>query len=331
MFAVTYRDNNQVRVFDSSTYRLLRTYQNPEAQLDWPHGLTVTDKHIIVSNKHNSPNKPSIFNIYRIDDPSGEPAKVFTTPIEHLRVAHSHALKSQRLLVTYAGGAFPALASYRFDDETGEISGPIDSQESWFKTSGKPKGVCFNDDGTKAFVTFITEKRVKYRFFNKYQKARNLLRKKNGARNLIRVLLSEPRKLFTGFKTRGGSTDRLANGIAIFDVDENGMLSKEPVQTILKSDYCRLENINIAEGLCAVADAVNGKVELYELDGDAFPEKPTQVIQENLFFPHDACLSPDRKILVIANDGIEVKDTQIRWYSFVQPRGDNVKIYELQK
>lgn len=67
-FAASYKENNQIRVYDSSTKAILRTYQNPEAQLDFPHGVVITNRHIIVSNKHNPANKPSTLHVYRVGE-----------------------------------------------------------------------------------------------------------------------------------------------------------------------------------------------------------------------------------------------------------------------
>ena len=123
-FTVSYKDNNHICVYDSSTQSLLRTYRNPEARLDWPHGVTMTNRHIIVSNKLNTkcvPRKPSVFNVYRIGEPSGEPITVFTTPVKYLGEAHSFAVHNGRLLVTYCGEHNPwAVVTYSFDDETGK-------------------------------------------------------------------------------------------------------------------------------------------------------------------------------------------------------------------
>ena len=334
MFAVSYR-KNQIRVFDSSTCKLLRTYQNQEAQLDWPHGLLLTNKHIIVSNKLTPPVKPSILNVYRIDDPSDKPVTTFVTPIEHLREAHSLALHGQRLLITYCGkGDSHAIVSYHFDDETGVISGPIDILESWFIGYGEPKGICFNEEGTKVIVSFVTDKTTisevteKSDVVDMFKKVKTLLREKNGAQKLVSKVFSKFSLLLSAHKEKAA---KITNGLVIFNVDQNGMLSKDPDQILLAPDYCRPENISIVGNLCAVADPLNGRVELYDFDGDHFPDKPIQVIHDNLSFPHDACLSPDKKMLVITNYGLEIIDEEVQWGKFLQPRRDHIAIYELQE
>jgi WD40 repeat protein len=334
IFAVCYR-KNQIRIFDSATRKLLRTYQTQEAQLDWPHGLLLTTKHMIVSNKLTPPIKPSILNVYRLDDPSEKPVTTLVTPIEHLREAHSLALHGQRLVITYCGKTDShAIVSYHFDDATGKISGPLDIIESWFIDYGDPKGICFNEEGTKVIVSFVTEKKItrdikkKGDVLNKFRRAWLLLREENGAQKLVQKVFLKFLNLLSGQREKGAN---ITNGLVIFDVDNNGILTKEPSQILLNSGYCRLENISIVGSLCAVADPVNDTVKLYNFDGKQIPDAPIQVIRDHLSFPHDACLSPDKKMLVVTNYGIKVIDDEIQWESFYQPRQDNIAIYELQE
>lgn len=107
-FVVSYKENNQICIYDSSTLSLLRTYQNPEAKLDWPHGVVVTSRHIIVSNKIKSkrkPDPPAVFNVYRIGESSEKPITVFNTPKQYsgLGEAHSLDVHNGRLLASYSG------------------------------------------------------------------------------------------------------------------------------------------------------------------------------------------------------------------------------------
>ena len=281
MFAASYRDNNQVRVYDSSTRSLLRTYRNPEASLDFPHGVTITNRHIIVSNKLDPTDRPSILNVYGIDNPSEEPLTVFPTPIKHLREAHSLAVHNGRLVITYCNRGSvqcASIVSYSFDDETGEISGPTSVLDSEFVIQGDPKGICFNEDGTKVIITL------------------------------------------TGL-----------NGMAIFDVDDDGILSKMPVQILNGPQFSRPENISFAKGSCAIANTTNNSVNLYNYNGDYFPGSPVQVVRDHLSFPHDACLSPDKKLLVATNYGLVVIKGQPQWKNFLNPRNDKLTFYELQE
>ena len=66
------------------------------------------------------------------------------------------------MVVTYAENVAPsgAIVSYGFNEETGKITGLLDKTESWFSGCGDPKGICFNSDGTKIFVTFKSDKQL---------------------------------------------------------------------------------------------------------------------------------------------------------------------------
>ena len=91
-----------------------------------------------------------------------KPIQIFQTPFNHLREPHSLAIRDGRLVVTYAENVAPsgAIVSYGFNEETGEITGLLDKTESWFSGCGDPKGICFNSDGTKIFVTFESDKQL---------------------------------------------------------------------------------------------------------------------------------------------------------------------------
>jgi len=322
MFAASYKENNQIRIYDSSTQSLLRTYQNPDARLDWPHGLTMTNRHIIVSNKRNcKPLLPSIFNVYRIGEPSGEPITVFKTPMKNFGEAHSFAVHNGRLLVTYCGNQKVwAVVTYRFDDETGKISGPTSILESWFTLRGSPKGLCFNEEGTKVIVTLAREPQTK---------PPSLIGKVLWG--VMKLTPSKFEKRYIDRKKKIGNTLIGSDGMAIFDVDEDGVLSNTPVQTLSGSQFSRPENVSIAKGSCIIANATNNSVSLYNYNDDHFPDFPMQVIQHRLSFPHDGCLSPDKKMLVVSDYGIGVINGKPQWNHFLYPRSDKLTIFELQE
>ncbi len=158
-FAATYEHLNEVRIFDSQTRKLLQVLKNPESEFETPHGLLFTDKYLLVSNSHNF-TKPGTINVYRNDSAIKKPIQKFQTPFNHLREPHSLAIRNGRLVVTYAENVAPsgAIVSYGFNEETGEITGLLDKTKSWFSGCGDPKGICFNSDGTKIFVTFESDK-----------------------------------------------------------------------------------------------------------------------------------------------------------------------------
>ncbi|MGR9101097.1 MAG: hypothetical protein ACU826_11065 [Gammaproteobacteria bacterium] len=317
LYAVVYRDLNQIRLYDAATHSLVRTYRNPQAGLDWPHGAVMTDNHLIVSNKHHLMNRPSVLNVYRIGDSSDEPAAVFPTPVKNLRLAHSLAACGGIVLVTYYGKGIRALVSYRFDDETGTLTGPVDLVDGWFGEHGNPKGVCFNREGNKVLVSVVSEKPPDYRY--KIHLLVSLFREERGMQRFLRLLGSKFKK-----KNKAASP---VNGLAVFDVGKDGALSKSPSRVLPETKLSRLENISIAGEVCAVSDAVNNSVKLYRLDEECFPGAPVQVIAEGLFFPHDACLSPDSKLLVVSSYGVEILNGYPQWDQFLEPRQDKLSIY----
>jgi WD40 repeat protein len=65
-FAATYEETNEVRVFDSRTRTLLRVLENPESQFERPHGIVLTERHLLVSNAHDF-TRPGTINVYQND------------------------------------------------------------------------------------------------------------------------------------------------------------------------------------------------------------------------------------------------------------------------
>ena len=158
-FAATYENINEVRIFDSRTRKLLLALENPESQIDAPHGVLFTEKYLLISNAHDR-SKPGTINVYRNASTITKPIQIFQSPFNHLREPHSLAVRDGRLVVTYCENVAPsgAIVSYGFNEETGKITGPLDKTETWFSEYGDPKGVSFNSDGTKIFVTFESDK-----------------------------------------------------------------------------------------------------------------------------------------------------------------------------
>src|SRR5437762_4113041 len=160
-FAATYEDINEVRIFDSQTRKLLQVLENPESQIDRPHGVLFTERYLLISNAYDF-SKPGTINVYQNDGTIKKPIQVFESPFSHLREPHSLALRDGRLVATYAENVAPsgAIVSYAFDEETGKITCTLDKTESWFSKYGDPKGICFNADGSKIFVTFKSHKQL---------------------------------------------------------------------------------------------------------------------------------------------------------------------------
>ncbi len=323
IFAVSYRDNDEVRLYDINSQQVIRKYANPQAQLSYPHGALLTENHLIVTNKLGERGiEPSKLTVYRIDSESCEPVTVFTTPANHLREAHSLDIRSGKLLVTYCGKNTGGILTYDFNDDTGEITGPISCLEDWFSGYGEPKGICFSEDGTKVFVTLASKtlpKELEEAACDSSRSA-SVQNIKSSLRKVVPSILNKDQK-----STQG---NHHFNGLVEFDIDSTGTLSKEPAR-ILPQPNSRLENIHIVRGLCVVADPINDSVYLYNMQDDAVFEKPAQVLTDTLSFPHSASISPDRSQLVVTNYGIERKPNGYpAWSKFRTPRNDKLTIYK---
>jgi DNA-binding beta-propeller fold protein YncE len=312
----------------------LRVYKNPDGRFDEPHGILVTDKHIIVSNIHGHA-RPSTLTVYRIGEPSDKPVSVYETPFQRLREGHSLAINGNALVVTYCinqiidenEGRTGAIVSYRFDDESGVILGVIDICESCFKKYGDSKGVSFNSDGSKIYVTFNTERPVPKSIPSAqlFKRTKGVLEKR-GIRECVSKFLEYVWRSFVKYQW---SKPSIKNGILIIEINENGTFSREPVKILLREKYCRLENINFVGTHVVITDMINNMVYLHDVENDPELNNPIQIITEHMTLPHGAKLSPDKKYLVVTNYGLNVINKAIQWGSYTSPRKDRVFVYEL--
>ncbi len=301
-FCATYEYNNEVRLYSARTNALLRTFKNPGAALNGPHGVLLTKKHLIVANKGTSPCQFCIFNLA---DDTGTPVFSYTTPYAHLAEGHSIALHGRCLVVTYCEGLGKegAIVSYDYDDENGRIIGPMDKQERWFSAYGDVKGVSFNKAGDKVYVTFQSDLMP-------------------WGRKAIKRL----KNLVSG-GTRGGPS---RNGIAVFSIDQRGRFSSKPLWKKIFRTHCRLENIHIQGNRALVTNPDGGCIQLYDLRKNRPFDSPPQVIGDNLVFPHGAKISPDGQQLLVSDNGIDTVDHQPLWTTFVSPRRDRLLIFKIQ-
>jgi WD40 repeat protein len=99
-FAASVQEHNEVRLYDTASGECLRTWSNPEAGFGEPHGLVLTERHLVVSNRHYF-SAPSDLRVYRLAAGDDRPVDCLTTPFPGLVEAHSLALSRGRLLVTY--------------------------------------------------------------------------------------------------------------------------------------------------------------------------------------------------------------------------------------
>jgi hypothetical protein len=301
-FGASYEQKDEVRIFDAGDLSLIRVFRNPAAALNQPHGLLLTQKHVIVANKGAS---PCDFRIFRLDDDSSAPSSAYTTPFPHLAEGHSMALSGRRLVVTYCEGRGKkgAIVSYDYDDDNGRIIGPTDIQERWFRRFGDAKGVAFDATGNAIYVTFQSDA-VSWR--------RDLFER---AKNAV------------SFGRRGRTT---RNGIAMFSIDQRGRFGRRPLWRKVFSKFCRLENIHVHGGLAVVSNADDGCVQLHDLRTDRAFRRPLQVLRDRLVFPHGAKLSPDGSLLLVSDNGLEVEDHHVHWSTFVSPRSDGLLLFERQ-
>lgn len=301
LFGATYLQKDEVRLYDTRSMSLVRVLRNPNAMLNEPHGLLITQKHLIVSNKGV---RPSTFQVFRLEDESGVPVHTYTTPYSQLSEGHSIALNGRRLVVSYCEGADKkgAVVSYDYDDDSGRIEAPLDIQETWLRRNGAAKGICFDGTGRKVYVTFQSD----------------LLRSRLG---VIRHGLNA---ISFG---RFGRTRR--NGIVAFGIDQKGRFTRRPIWARVFTSFCRLESIHIRAAQAVVANASAGCVHIYDLrEKDTFAV-PAEILSETLVFPHGAKLSPDGTLLVVGDNGVEVVKNRVRWGSYVSPRMDRLVVFKL--
>ncbi|MGV6827177.1 MAG: YncE family protein [bacterium] len=327
LFLVTLRDNHEIRVYNADTLQRVKTLSNPEARLFWPHGLVSSENHFVVSNRYNLEDQQVSLSVYKHDDTSGAPVQVFVTPLPHLRDTHSMDIHEDKLVVTYYAGGRGALVAYHFDDESGTISGPISVVEDYFSKNGEPKGVSFTSDGKHLLVSFVSEKSQNW--YTRIRKLHRVLVKERDIPRFVAICTGKSRRKFRAEQPQAVVRKTLTNGLALFPLDEKGHLRQHPTSELIREQFCRLENIHIAQDTCVISDPVNGNVELYRLQEQKIPKVPFQVLHEHLSFPHDACLSPDSKQLVVSNYGIEVANGRPLWGSYVEPRSDTISVFKV--
>jgi DNA-binding beta-propeller fold protein YncE len=349
-FAATYEHINEVRIFDSRTRKLLQTLENPESQFDCPHGVLFTEKYLLISNTH-SLKRPGTINVYRNGGTITKPIQIFQSPFNHLREPHSLAIRDSRLVVAYCENIAPsgAIVSYGFNEEMGKITGPLDKTESWFSGYGDPKGICFNADGTKIFVTFESDKQssIVGKIFQSFASDKDLpvsaqlMKFSYKATNKLRKTISQRGQAFNDAlrKVRSATSVELEepnlqsmtptkNGIATFSINAEGKIARRPEQVIVYKDYCRLENIDVFDGTCVVTDLVNQSLYLYDLTQDPKLTNPIQTVNLGNATPHGAKFSPDGRLLITSSLGCKVVNQEPQFFDWESPREDKIVVFE---
>jgi DNA-binding beta-propeller fold protein YncE len=355
-FAVTYEHLNEVRIFDSRTRKLLQVLENPESQFDTPHGVLFTEKYLLVSNAHNF-SKPGSINVYRNGSTELKPIQIFQSPFNHLREPHSLAVRNGILVVTYGDNVAPsgAIVSYGFNEETGKIAGVLDKTESWFSEYGDPKGICFNADGTKVFVTFKSNKQFSIEsIFRSFAADKNLpvpaqlMSVLNKAiRKVKNKILQSGRAFYYSLREVHSDTSvelsersveledpnpryvtPTKNGLATFSINAEGKIARRPEQVTVRKNFCRLENIHVFDDTCVVTDLVNHSVLFYDLTQNPKFTSPFHTVNLGNATPHGAKFSPDGRVLVISSLGRKVVNQEIRFFDWESPREDKIVVFE---
>ena len=353
-FAATYETINEVRIYDSRTRKLLQVLRNPESQFDCPHAVLFTEKYLLITNKHDL-KRPGSINVYRNGRTIDKPIQLFQNPFNHLREPHSLAMRDGRLVVTYCENLTPsgAIVSYGFNEETGEITGPLDKTESWFSEYGDSKGICFNAEGTKILVTFESDKtRILRKVFPSFALHKDLLKKDlpildrlmkfscRAISNLTINILGKGQLVIdrlSGVHSKksvelenhnSGNRRPTKNGIAIFSINAEGKIDRSPEQVIERKKFCRLENIDIFDGTCVITDVANHALFLYDWTRDPKFEKPVQTINVGNAAPHGAKFSPDGRLLLISSLGLKIVKQEPRFGDWVSPREDKIFVCE---
>ena len=352
-FAATYETINEVRIYDSRTRKLLQVLRNPESQFDCPHRVLFTEKYVLIANSHNL-KRPGTINVYRNGRTIDKPIQLFQSPFDHLREPHSLAMRDGRLVVTYCENLAPsgAIVSYGFNEETGEITGPLDKTESCFSEYGDTKGICFNAEGTKLLVTFESDKKLSVvrNVLSSFALHKDLLKKDLPVLDRLmkfshRAISSLRREifikgLFVIDTLRGVHSKKSVklenhiprkptkNGIAIFSINAEGKINRSPEQVIVRKKFCRLENIDIFDGTCVITDVANRALFLYDLTQDPEFKKPVQTINVGNAAPHGAKFSPDGRLLIISTLGLKIVNQEPKFFEWESPREDKIFVCE---
>jgi WD40 repeat protein len=341
-FAATYEDINEVRIFDSRTRKLLQVLENPESQIDRPHGVLFTEKYLLISNGFDL-RKPGTINVYQNDRTIKKPIQIFQTPFSHLHEPHSLALRDGRLVATYAENVAQsgAIVSYAFNEETGKITCLLDKTESWFSTYGDPKGICFNADGTKIFVTFRADKQLSVvkKLFRALASDRGLpvltrlMKFSRKLKNKIRAFNYSLREVHSETsveleKPNPQYVTPTKNGIATFSINAEGKIARRPEHLIVRNDFCRLENVDVFDGIGAVTDTINHLLLLYDLTQDQNFTSPFHSVNFGKATPHAATFSPDGRLLVISSLGRKVTNQELGFGDWESPREDKIFVLE---
>jgi len=330
-FAATYAQANEVRLYDADTLEVMRTLRNPEAEFDHPHGLVLTDNHLIVSMSHDR-ERPSQLNVFRLDSNAPAPACTFVTPFPELREAHSLAFDKGRLLATYCETKerTGSLICYAFDDQAGRITAVLDRRTQCFDKLGDSKGVSFFDGGRRVVVCYNS-------FTRKPESVPERAPEKNAASIPLTSGSQGPWKEVNGKLASTKSKSRrfkptTDNGFVIFSISPGGKFSKKPERVMTRDFFCRYENVFCQGDLCLATDLINCEILVYDLAKDPQLGSPLDTVPISDALPHGVKLSPDGTKMLVSTFSLEISDDlKIQWNQWRTPRQDNILVFEVQE
>lgn len=318
-FAVTERHSHRVRLYRREDLSLVRSYDGEISGLDFPHGLALTNEFLLVSSKGSGPDAPTYISCFSLHSGDLSPVSITYTPRKDLREPHSLAVAQGHVFTTYCEGEANGLASFAFDEATGELGECKQFIHDCFVGYGEPKGVAVDQEHQRLIVSFVDEKYVPLASSNWREKLRRAWNMSSDPAHFVSKALRGIRTQF-----RSASDEPVRNGIMIFPLD-SGRVEESPIDTIESGGYTRFENVDVRGDLLAIADPLNNTVALYRLRQGVLDE-PLTSLSEPFTFPHDVAISPDGNTLLVANYGIICHEQEVMWECFTEHRTDNLVV-----
>jgi len=258
------------------------------------------------------------------------------------------AIRDGRLVAAYCENLAPsgAIVAYKFDEETGTIGKVLDKTESWFSEYGDSKGVCFNADGTKVFVTFESDKALT--LLDRIEMALDSVKGLSISKKMVALSNKVYKKCAknkliekSAFSNNGSPSSEnfecaeervikkpAKNGIAVFSISADGKISENPQEVILRRKYCSLENIDMVEHRCVITDLVNSSFSIYDLTRDIQLRQPVQTVTLDDVAVHGAKFAPDGNLLIVSSLGKKVANQRVEWSTWTSPRQDKIFVFE---
>ena len=96
----------------------------------------------------------------------------------------------------------------------------------------------------------------------------------------------------------------------------------------MRKNFCRLENIDVFEDTCVIADSVNQSLSLYNLAQDPKFTNSVQTVHLGKAVPHGVKFSPDGSLLVTSCLGLKIVNQEPQFFEWESPREDKIVVFE---